>query len=295
MKVGYLGPEGSYGYMAARKFFADLPDESFIPINPQGKICSAVGKLQVDFGVVAIENVIDGMIAETIHGLCDADTRFGVKITGEVSVPIEHFLLRQPGAEGQFTTILSHESAIRQCQRLVAEMAARGVSVERRGSTAQAAEEAAGNPQVAAIASAYAQERFGLERVRPDSVGDRPGNETRFWILGKQHAARTGRDKTTLLFNLEHDKPGGLYRTLGHFANSEPPINLLVIFANPMPGRRWEYTFLAELSGHIDDPQMDRAMEALESSGEPIARFLGSYPDAISTTLAPEAVLSGVA
>jgi len=98
-KVGYLGPNMStFGYMAAEKFFLKTKEErkvEFVPYKTHEDVCLAVGKKEVNYGVVAIENVIDGVVTETIRAVEDVDGHLGLKVWAEVVVPIELFYLRK--------------------------------------------------------------------------------------------------------------------------------------------------------------------------------------------------------
>ncbi|OGD71514.1 hypothetical protein A2703_03445 [Candidatus Collierbacteria bacterium RIFCSPHIGHO2_01_FULL_50_25] len=297
--MGYLGPgEVSFGYMAARKYFDGQADVMFEPRESHEQICDDVGRNKLDHGVVAIENVCDGMIAETIHAMDDVNGKFGVQVVGEVVIPVRHFLLSKSGAIDDFHSVFSHESAIRQCRKIRSQLESRGIHFQRCASTAEAAREASQKSDIAAIASELAEAKYGLKRVQinqnAENVADRLDNVTRFWVLSSWHAQRTGNDKTTFLLNLDQHTPGGLQKVLGFFAEKE--INLLVIFANPIPGKKWEYTFFIEFQGHITDDKMNEAWDELRVKGPLLSppRLLGSYPSATSDADPSAAVQSGL-
>lgn len=280
-KIAYLGPDRStFGYMAAEKFFGNNGDVEFISYPTHTEIARIVGRGAADHGVLAIENVIDGVITETARAIEEVDGRLGLKIHHEVLLPIQLFYLRKELTDTAPRKVLTHVSPIRQCSRFLGEIRKKGISVEVADSTGKAAEEASKDPEIAVIASAKAEEIYGLKRVIPDSIADLKKNFTRFWVVGKSHAQKeldSRMYKTCFLLNLEQAKPGALAEALAYFGGRK--INMLLINPNPIPGRLWEYTFLLEFMGHIDDPEMESAYTDLRDSGLSLTplHFLGSY------------------
>ncbi|MFH1392407.1 MAG: prephenate dehydratase domain-containing protein [bacterium] len=279
-KAGYLGPDNvTFGYIAAEKYFKGQTIE-FVPYDSHYQICEAVGKGQVECGIVAIENVLDGPVTETIHAVEHIFRKYGIHIFAEIELPIELFYLRKVSEDSCPVKVLSHAVALRQCREFVASLQNQGIVVEIRNSTGEAAKEASVNPEYAVIASSKAESVYGLERLIDKSVTDNDCNFTRFWVLGKHLANKTGQDKTCILINLDQAVSGVLCKALQCFSNNN--INLLIIFPNPIKGRKWEYTFLLEFAGHIFDKGMEKAYEELNKSGlcpgGPLV--LGSYPSA---------------
>ena len=277
-KVGYLGPDNvSFGFMMAEKYFTGQ-DIEFIPLANHYKICEAVGRGAIEYGVVAIENVIDGVVSETIHAIEHIFRKHGLSIFAETELPIKLFYFQMASANIEPTKVLSHLAALHQCQKFISSLQERKLTVEIRNSTAQAAKEASENPNVSVIASEKAETAYNLKRLLPDSVADQENNFTRFWILSKKQNTKTDHSKTCILVNLEQQESGGFSKTLDCFAKEG--VNLLTVCPNPIPGRKWEYTFVLEFQGHIFDENMDIAYEALTNSGVCVGGplLLGSYP-----------------
>lgn len=278
-KVGYLGPEQvTFGYMAAEKFFGNDGVE-YVPFPTHAEVAKATGRKVVDYGVMAIENIIDGVIAETARAMEEIDGKLGLKIHNEILLPIQLYYLRREIRTDSPKKILSHVSPIRQCSRFIGELQKNGIPVEVRESTGKAAEEASLNPEIAVIASSKAEQMYSLKRMVPDSIADAKKNFTRFWVVGKEHAQRDaeGEYKTCFLLNLTQSQAGCLCDSLNFFCAKG--INLLLIYPNPIPGKSWEYTFVVEFSGHIEDNLMDEAWSELRNSGLSLnpPHFLGSY------------------
>lgn len=290
MKIGYLGPnESTFGYLAAEKFFAQIKkmggledDPEFVPYKNHDEVCYAVGSKEVKYGVIAVENVIDGIVAETIRAIDGTDGQFGLKVCAEVVVPIELFFMKKGDDSVLPKKLISHVVALRQCSHFVSKMQADGVAIELRDSTGAAAQEASTDSDIAVIASNNAAKLYNMQIINKESVTDYKNSLTRFWVIGKEHANKTGKDKTCFLVNLEQSVPGSLWKALGVFA--ERNINLLLIYPCPIPGKHWEYTFLIELRGYVTDQVIMEAWSEFRKLGLSLnpPRFIGSYPDVIS-------------
>lgn len=298
-RVGYLSPntevgsdKTTFGYLAAEKHFFDQRDGiEFINFPSHEEICYAVARQELDYGVVAAENSVVGFVPETIRAVCDAEIYGGLRVGAEIIVPIEMFYLRKENRKDPPKLVLSHTVALQQCNRFLRSLRAQGIDINFRRSTGEAAYEASKNSEYAALATDRAESAYGLIRLEPYSVTDHETARTRFWIIGKQHAQRTGKDKSAFLVSLSRDESGVLWKTLGSFFSTkskgqsiykqkEVCPNLLYVYPLPIPGRPWEYNFLLEFSGHVDDPEIHEGLENFMYSGLSLmhARFLGSYP-----------------
>lgn len=281
IKVGYLGPDSStFGYVATEKYFKkNKKDIDLIPFKTHLEICEMVGKGEIVFGTVAIENVVDGPVTETIHAVENVFRKYGLCIYAEEEIRIELFYLQKATKNNiDPKKVLSHMVALRQCSRFISSLQDRNITIEVRSSTGGAAKEASENCQYAVLASKEAEQMYKLKRLVPESVTNNRNNFTRFWILGKQLPQKTNRDKTCILVNLDQAIPGTLYKALGYFVENK--VNLLIVYPNPIRGRKWEYTFVIELAGHIRDENISKAYDELAESGlcpgGPL--LLGSYP-----------------
>jgi chorismate mutase/prephenate dehydratase len=265
-RIGYFGPETTFTHMAAAKFFGHAP--LFTPLVNITEVFEEVERNRQDFGVVPIENSIEGTVALTLDGLCD----FRVKVCGEIYLPISHDLMSQTGRVDKIRRILSHPHALAQCRAWL-QRNLPAVPTEEVVSTAQAARWAAVDPAVAAVASPLAARTYNLHIVAK-SIEDFAGNTTRFLVLGKQCPRPSGNDKTSLLLSLE-DRPGSLYRLLKPLAESG--VNLTKIQSRPVKNEPWRYLFYVDIAGHIEDPNVHDGVEAIRE-GCTSLEWLGSYP-----------------
>lgn len=265
--IAYLGPQFSYSYSAAAKYFG--PIASLQPVNSIAAVFEEILRNQSSYGVVPIENSTDGRIVDTLNMFIKTP----VRICGEVLLPIHHNLLAMCKRD-EIKEVYSKPQALSQCRNwLNAHLPeARWVEV---ASSAAAAKIAATEPFAAAVASREAGLFLGLDIVAA-SIEDNQNNVTRFVILGNEDAPATGDDKTSLLFQVPH-KPGALADVMVLLRDNG--LNLTWIESFPVPGSTNEYFFFVELEGHRAHSNVQEALSSLAKTALRLD-FLGSYPRA---------------
>ncbi len=266
IKIAYLGPEATFSHIAAQKFFGT--SAQFIPVETILDVFEEVSSERADFGVVPIENSIEGVVATTL----DAIYEYGLKVCGEVYESISHHLMNLTGKLEDIKKILSHPQAIAQCRKWLRKRLP-SVPIETVSSTALAAKWAAVDESVGAIASLLAAKLYHLQIVAKN-IEDIKGNSTRFWIIGKKEVEPTGEDKTSILFSVA-DRPGALYQVLKCFA--EKGINLTKIESRPAKDEPWKYVFFLDCEGHIKEEKIKICLEEMQSYCIQVI-WLGSYP-----------------
>lgn len=96
---------------------------------------------------------------------------------------------------------------------------------------------------------------------------------SRHLVIGRQAAARTGRDKTVVLFSLP-DRVGALEESLAVFRRNG--VNLVNIESRPVLAEKPRSLFFVELHGHASDRAMRQALDELCGLGD-LVRVLGTY------------------
>ncbi len=223
---------------------------------------------KASYGVVPIENSTEGSVNRTLDMFIESD----VKICGEIMMRISHDLLSLDGRPEGIHKIYSHSQALGQCKKWLRKNYPFVPLIET-VSTAKAAQMATEDSSAGAIASSLAARLYGL-KVLKSQIEDYYHNYTRFLILNRQSAERTGKDKTSILFSISH-APGTLYQVLKHF--SERGINLTKIESRPVRDRAWEYVFFIDFEGHVKDDSIKELLAELEKSVL-FLKVLGSYP-----------------
>jgi chorismate mutase/prephenate dehydratase len=270
LSVAYLGPEGTFSHLAARRQFGALVGLRALPSIAD--VFGAVERGKADLAVVPIENTTEGIVTSTFDALAQHD----VRICGESLLPVSLVLLSRSGRLEDVRRVASHPQPLAQCRRWLERNLPDAERVET-PSTALAARQALRDGDVAAIGSAIAAEVYGL-RIVESSIEDRSDNTTRFLLIARDaEPAPSGRDLTSVLFTLRQDEPGALHQLLAPFARHG--VNLTSIQLRPMQGRSWEYLFFLDLEGHCSEARVADALR--EASGVALShRVLGSFPRA---------------
>ncbi|MBP2046365.1 prephenate dehydratase [Methanobacterium aggregans] len=220
-------------------------------------------------GVVPIENSIEGPVCVTLDLLVH---EYDLKIRNEITIPISHNLLLNPEAEIEdINVIYSHIQALSQCRKFTESL---GVDVHTAPSTSAAAKLVVGEKNAGAIGTEKAAEIYGL-KIAARNIQDYPNNVTRFVVVALEDSPRTGNDKTSLVFSMLEDKPGGLHHVLGEFARRN--INLTKIESRPSKEKLGSYLFFVDFEGHRSDPEIENVLNIIRSNVGYI-KILGSYP-----------------
>ncbi len=265
LSIAYLGPEASFTHQAAIKRFGK--SANYIPCRNISDIFSVVEKKLADYGVVPVENSIEGAVTYTLDMLIDTD----LKICSQIMLEISHNLLANCNKE-QIRRIYSHPIVFGQCRMWLEENIS-GVELCEVPSTAYAAELARKEKFSAAIASLLAAQVYGL-KVIAEAIEDVSHNITRFLVVGDRVANRTGKDRTSIVFSVK-DEVGALHHMLLPFKRHK--INLTKIESRPSKKKVWDYYFFVDLEGHIDDVPVKSALSELEKRSR-FLKVLGSYP-----------------
>jgi chorismate mutase/prephenate dehydratase len=249
LRVAYLGPAYSYTHLAALHRFGHAVE--LVPVGSIAAVFEEVNRGHANYGVAPIENSTDGRITDTL----DMFTRLPAKICGEVQLRIHHHLLGRC-ERSEILEVYSKPQALSQCRNWLAKHlpTARIVEVT---STSTAAQLAQDKPGAAAIASVQAGVHYGLN-VLAENIEDVAGNMTRFAVIGHHMAGRTGRDKSALMFEIEH-RPGALADALAIFKRARLNLTWIESFPRPEGG----YLFFVEIEGHPQEPRLVRATDAL--------------------------------
>jgi len=267
LRVAFLGPEYTYSHEAARMRFgssAEFVAQSSIPA-----VFAALDTERADFGVAPVENSTEGSVTLTLDLLIDTP----LVIIGEILLPIRHCLMSREADPAAVRRILSHQQSLGQCRNYLAANFAR-CELEAAASNTVAAQRAAAEPGVAAIASEAAAEAYGL-KVMARNVQDSAQNTTRFLVIGREPVGKSGADKTSALFAVR-DRVGALHEALSIFARNG--INISKIESRPLRSRPWEYLFFVDLEGHREDRRLARALATLQRKAL-FLKVLGSYPE----------------
>jgi len=264
-RITYLGPEATFTHMAAMSHFGR--SAYYVPRSNIRDIFDEVEKGACHYGVVPVENSIEGSINYTLDLFFESE----LKICAEIYQAISHDLLSVTGELDNIKVIYSHPHVFPQCRKWLRKYLPE-VKLEECSSTAQAARKAAGDSDSAAIAGREAAHMYNLQVVA-SKIEDVGRNVTRFLVIGTDKVHRTGKDKTSIMFATPH-VPGALYQVLKPIAESN--INMVKLESRPTKHENWSYFFFVDIEGHIEDKIIMQTVSKLKEICLYL-KVLGSY------------------
>lgn len=266
IRVAYLGPPLTFTNLAALKKFGSSVD--YVDCSGIGEVFNEVEKERSDYGVVPIENSIEGAVNYTFDMFVDSE----MKICSEIYIEISHNLLSGIKDLKRIKRVYSHPQVFAQCRSWIEKNIPRSELIEV-SSTSKAAQLSSHRTNAACIASLLAAKRYGL-KVLAKSIEDASHNVTRFLVVGRNMAQPTGHDKTSIMFSIK-DKVGALHDILIPFKKNA--INLTKIESRPSKMKAWEYYFFVDLNGHYENKDVKKALSQLNRQCTYL-KVLGSYP-----------------
>jgi chorismate mutase/prephenate dehydratase len=266
LRISYLGPAGTYSEEAARKRFGAVAE--LMPCVTLDEVLAAAEGSNAELCVLPVENSTEGTVNRTL----DLLHKTRLTVVGEIALPIHHQLLSKAEMLADIKIVAAHPQALAQCrdwlQKHLPHAEQRAMN-----SNAQAAQAAAADPALAAVAGALAAKKYELPALA-QNIEDDHANTTRFMVLGRQGVSATGSDKTSLICTIPN-RPGSLGKLITVLA--EAGINMTSLTSRPSPTDIWDYIFYIDVDGHKDDPPVAKALAGLQDRAASV-KVLGSYP-----------------
>ena len=272
LKIGFLGPEGTFTQTAVFKHFGH--SVRALPFHTIDEVFQEVECSAADFGVVPIENSTEGSVNNTL----DMFLTSPLKIAGEIELKIEQHLMGKMEGLENIERICAHEQSLAQCRGWLREYLPQ-VELIGMSSNAAGARRARDEDGSAAIGPEVAADVYQL-KVMVNNIEDRPDNATRFLVVGRNLLAASGDDKTTILVSTSGtaDGAGILHHLLQPLA--EQGVNMTRIESRPSRRKKWDYVFFIDIDGHAEDKPLATALAKLEKNSS-LFRVLGAYPKAV--------------
>ncbi len=273
IKCGYLGPPGTFSEEAALKYFKEGAE--LIPCNSFNQIFDKVQSGEVDRGIIPIENSLEGPVNLCMDLLF---TNSFAVIINELIIPVRHYLIGLPGTKiNNIKRLYSITQVIGQSNLFIKQNLP-DVEINLTGSSAMAAK-LIDDHDKAMIGSARIRTLYNLE-ILAENVQDNSNNYTRFFIvgnkldIGKQMKEEEKEYKTSVICAPEINESGALYNILGELAREK--VNLTRIESRPTKRMLGEYLFYIDFEGHVDDPNIIKALQGVEKHSA-FFKILGSY------------------
>lgn len=251
--VSIQGFEGSFHQIAAQRFFGEAI--GIMPCATFREVLQTTIEGKTFASVMAIENSIAGSILPNYTLL----QKSGLKVCGEVYLPIEQHLLVNKGVRLEdIKEVHSHPMAIQQCMDYLVPKGWKLIETEDTALSAKRLQQHK-NKHAAAIAGSLAAQLFDLD-ILAANIHTEKHNYTRFLILQKTTTSISDADKASISFQTDHQQ-GSLASVLTKIAAAG--INLSKLQSFPIPSRHWKYYFHADLEfGSVS--QLHKVLNELE-------------------------------
>lgn len=182
MKIAVVGNKGSFSHQAALMYTTahTLSDPEIICALDSEGVFQALDKKTADLGILPIFNPTGGLVQMTVAAI--GKHLFTVK--SSFNMAISQCLLTLPTVrQDEIRTVVSHQQALRQCQRYLDEQLSDCQLIEY-SDTAKAAEDLATGKLAstsAVLAPKLCAQLYGL-RVVAENVQDDDHNQTYFLV-----------------------------------------------------------------------------------------------------------------
>lgn len=285
--IAYLGPEGTFTEAALRVIVTNglIPPGNLVDAGPVSTesvdmmptdstpaALAAVRAGDAGFACVPIENSIDGSVLPTLDSLAGGTP---LQIYAELTLDVAFTIAVRPGtSDSDVRTVAAFPVAAAQVKRWLSGHLPKAELVPANSNAAAAQDVAAGRAD-AAVSTALAAQRYGLDALAADVV-DEPNARTRFALVGLPGPPpkRTGADRTSVALRVDN-VPGALVSAMTELAIRD--IDLTRIESRPTRTELGTYVFFLDFVGHIDDDSVAEALRALHRRCADV-RYLGSWP-----------------
>ncbi len=286
MKIGFLGPEGTFCEEASKLYCRRIKGKiELTPYTTIHDLLYAVDRGKLSEGIVPIENSIEGTIG-IVTDMLVKDVNLVIR--QEIVINICHNLIAQKGVKlSEVTDVISHPQALDQCKDFLRKKVPKA-KLHLAYSTSNAIRQVATSlgeriiahgrvkgSVFAAIGTGAAAKLYGL-KILAKKINAKE-NQTRFIVVAKKDHVKTGKDKTSIVFSIRKDRPGGLHDILEVIAKRN--INLTKIESRPSKKALGDYYFFADMEGHRDTKTIKEALVQIKKKSA-LLKMLGSYPKA---------------
>ncbi len=265
ISIAYFGPEATFTHLAAISKFGS--SVNYLPLLNIYSVFTEVEQGRADYGVIPVENSIEGGVTHSLDMFIDSD----LKICSEIFFEISHHLMSN-STLADIKRVYSHPQVFGQCRSWIKNNLPR-VELIDTSSTTAAAKRAQTEDGCAAVASKLAATIYNLPVLARD-IQDFAQNVTRFLVISRQMSQPTKKDKTSILLSIK-DKVGALHEMLEPIRRAK--VNMTKIESRPSKKKAWEYYFFIDFEGHAANPKIKKMLGQMESRVK-FLKVLGSYP-----------------
>lgn len=266
MKVGYLGPQGTFSYEACSNYCKN--NEQKIEYKSIVETILALVNNEINEAVIPIENSLQGCVTDAIDTLIQNEE---IKVKDEILLDIRQNLMSNKKLElEEIEKVYSHPQAIAQCRNYLKTNLPNAQIIEVQSTSLAAKMVSESTENNACIGNIACLDVYGLNLIK-ENIQDNMFNKTKFWVLSKFPNDNITKNKMSMIFSVK-DRPGALYSVLEIF--NKYSLNLTKIESRPAKTVLGEYFFWIDVS--IQNCEEDKAIKEIMEKGI-FVRILGKY------------------
>ena len=265
MKIGYLGPEGSYSNLAATAMF---PEGELIAYTNFPQVFGSLKNGETDGIVIPVENSLNGGVMQNMDLLQSTD---GVSAVREVIIKIDHRLAYRQGADlKKIKRVYSHAQAIEQCSDYLFKNFPSAQLIPA-PSTAASLEMVKSNEDACIVGAHTVKEGFTLSR---ENIADVKNNFTHFLFVVRGAVPDDKPTRRVYFTFTTLNKSGALFEILQII--SAHNLNMTKIESRPVKTMADEYRFFIEIEGDYSKKEIKDALFDVKNSSVDF-KLLGTY------------------
>ena len=269
LKIGYLGPEGTYSSHAAKLY----DDENLkIPFKTINEVLNSLKSTDTDQVIVPLENSINGSIVEVLDFLASKNN---FNIIAELNIEINHSVYSLDKMHfDNVEVVYSHPQALAQCYDYLVDNF-KNAKHKASNSTADSYNDLINSKEKGVfIGPPWMKDQEGI-LVVGENIQSVKNNVTRFVVISNKNInEKTISDKTSIVISFNEDSPGSLFKALEPMAKKN--INMTKIESRPTKEKLGNYYFFIDIEGHFEDKDIKECLIEIEEVST--LKFLGSYP-----------------
>ncbi len=267
MPVSLIGFQGEHGAYSEAASLAYDPSMAPIPCNGFREVFDEVSAGRLDYGIVPVENSLEGAVTEVNDLLNETD----LTIVGEIITPIHHCLLALPETDYRDLRIVwSHPQALGQCRGFIERLKLETRPFYDTAGAAKILSETRPDA-TGVIAHRLCADIYHIDVIK-ENIEDHESNATRFIVLSREESSEGG-DKCSIIFTIAH-RASALFTILTIFSDRQ--INLTRIESRPGKTGLGNYTFFLDFEGSDKDEKVAESLKKVEEEAVKY-KFLGCY------------------
>lgn len=266
MKIACPGIEGSYSEQAAYQISKNAELKYYETFED---VFEAVGKGEMPYGIVPIQNSTAGSVSATYELL----SKENLYIACSTKVKVNHCLACKKSTDlSEITKVFSHEQGLMQCSEFIKENNL--FKRECPNTSLAALQVSKSNEPIACICSESCAKEHGL-KILNTNIANANKNYTRFILVSNKLYSSKNANIVSVTLTIPHAH-SALYRLLTKF--SVCGLNLVRLENKPIASKDFDVQFYLDFEGSILNHDVPKLIAELKSDLS-YFKFLGNFEE----------------